>query len=188
MSLESPAFRHGEYVKIAYIGNVALGHNLEVFLNVSKKYSDITFLIIGDGSGLLFLKEYAEKYQLNNVVFKDKIEWNRLISYYTNSSILYAQLDGKEYQMAMPSKLYEYASVGLPIIYGGVGYANSFVKNLENSKAIKPNSIKDLVLAIESILKYEILISKKNRIFIQKHYIREKISKKLSVMIDKIVY
>jgi len=170
---------------IVYIGNVALGHNLEIFLEVSKQYLDIQFLIIGEGSGQLSLKAYATKHRLSNVVFKNKMKWKELLPYYQNASILYAQLDGKEYEMAMPSKLYEYASLGLPIIYGGVGYANSFVKNLETAHAISPNSIEELVLAIESIKNSEALISYKNRLFIKKYFIRENISKKLTLLIEK---
>ena len=160
---------------------------MKVLLDVSKKYLNINFLIIGNGSGLLSLKKYVKKYQLNNVIFKNKMEWEELIPYYANSSILYAQLDGKEYEIALPSKLYEYASVGLPIIYGGIGYAKSFVEKLENSKVVKPNSVKDLELAIESIQNYEISISQKNRLLIKKYYIRENISKKLSLIINKVL-
>ena len=52
-----------------------------------------------------------------------------LFEIYTDSDILYAQLK-KEFEGAVPSKLYEYLSTGKFIIYGGLGEALNLLENL----------------------------------------------------------
>ena len=90
--------------------------------------------------------------------------------------------------MAMPSKLYEYASIGLPIIYGGVGCATTFVKKLEHSKVIKPNSVEELVSAINTMRNNYYPISTKNRLLIKNQYIRENSSKIIKSVITNSLF
>jgi len=170
---------------VTYAGNIALGHNIKILVKVAEKLPQIRFLIIGSGTALPSIKEYVKNNQVNNIIFTDKIEWKELELYYRETSILYAQLNGEEYRMAMPSKLYEYASIGLPIIYGGIGYATTFVKKLEYSKVIKPNNIDELVSAINYIKNNYNSISTKNRLLIKKQYIRENSSKIIKYIIEQ---
>ena len=98
-------------------------------------------------------------------------------------SILYAQLD-KKYVSAMPSKLYEYASLGLPIIYGGIGQAKLFIDNLENAITIPPNNVKTLVAAIKKVKEKSSSISNKNRELIKEKYLREGAAIKINHIIN----
>jgi glycosyltransferase involved in cell wall biosynthesis len=158
---------------VTYVGNIGLAQNIKVLIDSAKELQDVSFYIIGDGIELEELKTYAKNLNLKNIKFLGKLEWDELKSYYEKSSILYAQLDSK-YISAMPSKLYEYASVGLPIIYGGVGQATTFVNKLENALVITPNSTESLIDAIDKLKNKKNIISEKNRKLIEKEYLREK--------------
>jgi len=170
---------------ITYAGNIALGHNIKILVEAAQELPNIRFLIIGSGTALPLIKKYVKNNQINNIIFTNKIKWEELELHYRETSILYAQLDGEDYRMAMPSKLYEYASIGLPIIYGGVGYAATFVKKLEYSKVIKPNNTKELVYAINYIKNNYNSISTKNRLLIKNQYIRENSSKIIKYIIKQ---
>ena len=167
---------------ITYVGNIGLAQNVKVFIDAALELKDIEFLIIGDGIDKINLEQYANSVNASNVVFTGKLEWNALEEYYAKSSILYAQLDEK-YVSAMPSKLYEYASIGLPIIYGGVGEAKNFIAKLENSIAIQPNNISQLIQAIEKIRNRKLDVSIKNRELIASKYLREKTTTKINKII-----
>lgn len=157
---------------VTYVGNIGLAQNLKVLIDTAIQLTDVYFLIIGDGIEADRLKEYANNHNVSNVEFTGKLPWNILEGYYKRSSILYAQLNDK-YISAMPSKLYEYASIGLPIIYGGVGQAKSFVETLENAKAIKPDRADLIVSAIKQFREKRNNISVKNRSLIKNKYLRE---------------
>lgn len=157
---------------VTYVGNIGIAQDIKTLINAAERLPDVRFFIIGNGIELPHLKKYVETNQLQNISFTGKLPWNELKHYYENSSILYAHLD-KKFVSAMPSKLYEYASVGLPIIYGGVGQAVSFIEKLENAIAIEPNDVNALVEAIISMQKSSLYISENNRVLIKENYLRE---------------
>jgi glycosyltransferase involved in cell wall biosynthesis len=163
---------------VVYAGTLGIVQELRVLLDVARCLTHIRFVLIGDGSEAESLHHYVHNHHLTNVLFPGKIVWGELMTYYSNASILYAQLN-EDCISAMPSKLYEYASVGLPIIYGGIGQAKSFVESLENSIVIKPNDTEALIHAIEKCKKMSITISYKNRALIKENYIREDVAIKI---------
>ncbi len=171
---------------VTYVGNIGIAQNLKVLIECAKELPDVYFNIIGSGAEFEELKDYVEKNDIKNVNMPGKKSWGEILEYYENSSVLYAQL-GKNFVSAMPSKLYEYASVGLPIIYGGVGVASDFVKRLENSFAIRPNDKEELKRAILSLKERDFKISEKNREFIKNNFIREKEAKKIYEVVEKVL-
>ncbi len=163
---------------VTYVGNIGIAQNLKTLLEVAEEMKEVRFNIIGSGAEYEELKEYALKKEIKNATFWGKKSWEEILEFYKNSSLLYAQLDEK-FESAMPSKLYEYASTSLPIIYGGVGTAAEFVKELENAILIPPDNKEELKKAIEFFKNGKIPLSEKNRDFIKRNFIREEESKKL---------
>jgi len=175
-----------EKFTITYVGNVGIAQNIETLVDAAKNLKDIQVNIVGEGNRYKFLKAYAKKNQISNVEFFGKVPRDKMIDFYNSSSLLFAQLDAK-FKAAMPSKLYEYASTGLPIIYAGLGEARNFVDKLENCTTIDPGDSKLLEDAIAKYLERDIKLSSKNREFIQKNFIRETQSLKLVDLVDTLV-
>ncbi len=171
---------------ITYIGNIAVGQNVQTLVDGAKDIEDVQVNIVGDGTKYKSLKAYVKRNRIHNVKFFGKVDRKEIIKFYQNTTILYAQLD-EHFKTAMPSKLYEYASTGLPIIYGGIGEAVKFVDKLENSITILPNR-PDLVK--EAILKLkdrEFEISTKNRELVKNHFIRERESAKIIEVVENLL-
>ncbi|OQX74679.1 MAG: hypothetical protein B6D59_01800 [Campylobacteraceae bacterium 4484_4] len=173
---------------VTYVGNIGIAQNIKILIEVAKELKDVRFQIIGGGNKYEELVEYTKANHLSNVKFFGKLHRDEILSFYKQSSVLYAQLDEK-FKSAMPSKLYEYASTGLPIIYGGIGEAKEFVDRLENCITVPPNDIEALKKAI---LEYkdgdrEIKISEKNREIIKKQFIRDYQSKKIVDIADRLI-
>jgi glycosyltransferase involved in cell wall biosynthesis len=171
---------------ITYIGNVGIAQHIETLVDAAKELKDIQVNIVGDGSRYVQLKSYVKKNNIKNVEFFGKVPRAKMIDFYSTSSLLFAQLDDK-FQAAMPSKLYEYTSTGLPIIYAGKGIAREFVNKLENCITIDPMDSKALVGAISSYLDKDLVISQKNRDFIKENFIRETQSLKLVDLVDTLL-
>lgn len=177
--------KQGDKLTITYVGNIGLAQNLIIFVEAALKLPDYEFIIIGDGIDSMKIKNYASSHGAKNINFAGKVSWHELESYYQKSSILYAQLD-ENYISAMPSKLYEYASLGLPIIYGGVGQAIKFVNRLENSFSIEPNNLEMLINAIECSKINAGKVSVQNKKLIESDFLRENIAKKFVEIIEKL--
>ena len=162
---------------ISYIGNVGLAQNLLTFVKLAKFLNFFTVNIIGDGNDIKNLKSYVKINNITNVNFTGKLDFNKVKEYYKNSHILYAQLNEKFYS-ALPSKLFEYLSTGLPIVYNGKGEAVDFLKKYENVYITYPNGETELKDIIKKLSTKEIKISFNNRKLIEKNFIREKINLK----------
>jgi glycosyltransferase involved in cell wall biosynthesis len=171
---------------VTYLGNIGFAHNLQLLVSVAKEFPDIKFVIIGDGMELQDIKAFASENKINNVRFTGKLDWSEIRPFYEESTVLYAQLQ-ERLPSAMPSKLFEYASTGLPIIYGGTGHAVSFVNKLEQSMVIKPDNFLALKNAIEEMQDKTLKISEQNRILVKDNYLREVSSKKLSQIVSQYI-
>jgi glycosyltransferase involved in cell wall biosynthesis len=171
--------------EVTYIGNIGIAQDLITLVKVARELPQIKFNIIGDGVEFDKIKNYIKKNNLKNVNLTGKLSWNDILKYYQNSKILFAQLK-ENFFTAIPSKLYEYASTGLPIVYGGKGEAINFVEKLENGYTFSPGDTKKCKLLIETILKKEIKLSNNNRTFIKENFIREKNALKLLTILEEL--
>ncbi len=175
-----------EQITVTYVGNLGLAQNLMTLVKAAEQLPSIKFFIIGSGIEAVSIKNYIDRMGIQNIEMTGKLTWQELKDYYMKTSILYAQLDRK-FISAMPSKLYEYAAIGLPIIYGGVGQAVTFVNQLENATIIEPNDVDRLVYTIKRLAKSPKYISDANRKLIEKYYIRENSSDEIVSIVDKII-
>lgn len=171
---------------VTYVGNIGLAQNIRTIIDAAKQLPEIRFFLLGPGVELQDMQAYVEKNKITNVTLTGKVAWYKLEEYYEKTSVLYAQLD-KNYISAVPSKLYEYASIGLPIIYGGVGQAVEFVDKLENATVVTPNNIDELVDAINQMRERGTTVSEKNRLLVEKRYLREAAAEDIVNIVNEIL-
>ena len=157
---------------ISYVGNIGLAQRLDTLVDAAKEMKQVRFIIAGKGNDQKRVEQYAKDHSLENVEFAGLLTHDEILKLYTKSHILYAQLD-KSFAYAVPSKLYEYLSTGLPLIYGGTGTAVSVLSQFEQVSIIPPCNSRELISAIKNILKKPLLKSENNIQFIKDNYIRE---------------
>lgn len=158
---------------LLYVGNIGVAQNLTTIIDVANMFPGIEILIVGVGSDLNRVQKYAEDRLAHNVTFVGGVLWKDLKSYYSRASILYAQI-GANYESAIPSKLYEYLTLGVPIIYGGEGVASDFLTEFDDVKVIKPENPLALSNAIENLLNIKYSPKKiRNQDIIAEKYLRE---------------
>lgn len=144
---------NNQIFKVIYIGSIRLANNVMQLVEAAehlKDFTDIKFLIYGDGEDRSTLEQYCEEKQLNNIVFKQKWVGLKYVPYilsksslnilnYKPSSIL--RFGGSQ------SKLFQYMASGKPICANvkmnycpiekfNIGIAQEFKDSKEYAEAI----------------------------------------------------
>jgi glycosyltransferase involved in cell wall biosynthesis len=171
---------------ISYIGNLGIAQNMMTFVLAAEKLPEVQFLVIGDGNDKNNLETYASKHNMKNISFLGKLPWETVLKYYCKSDILYAKL-APEYGLAVPSKLYEYLSTGLPLIYGGIGEAVNLLGKFKGVHVVPPENAEDLIQAIQLVMSSEQSFYPENRELIANAYLREANNLKLNEIVGVIL-
>ena len=140
-------------IQITYAGNIGAGQALEIIIPelAHKLKSEAFFRIIGSGSRLKALKERVQNLRLDNVIIVEPMDRKELKIEYQMCDILFMHLnDIPAFEKVLPSKIFEYAATGKPILAGVNGYAKSFLEeNVTNCEIFYPGNIWEAIEAFK---------------------------------------
>ncbi|WP_241902163.1 glycosyltransferase family 4 protein [Vibrio breoganii] len=162
---------------LVYAGNIGEGQGLHTilpkFANLVEK--DIQISVIGDGSRNQQLVDSV--CGLRNLELLPPVNRQELIEEYLGADILFLHLnDYPAFEKVLPSKIFEYAATGKPILAGVSGYAAEFIKSeVSNAEVFYPGDHKG---AMEALNKLELVHTDRSA-FIGK-YTRSNIMKDMS--------
>lgn len=145
-----------EVITIFYAGNIGSGQGLETIIPaVAKKLGGrYRFTIIGDGGTRYLLKKKIETEGIDNVELLLPIGREALVQYYKRADILFLHLNNlPAFKRVLPSKIFEYAALGKPIVAGLDGYSAQFIRdNVEYGSLFSPGDVDSCVSCIENIV------------------------------------
>jgi glycosyltransferase involved in cell wall biosynthesis len=148
---------------IVYAGNIGEGQGLHKVIPQAAKElgSEFEFIIIGDGGTKKLLKDEIENLLISNVVLENPVNRKVLQGIYNDADYLFIHLnDYPAFRKVLPSKIFELATFGKPIIAGVSGFAAEFIKNeVSDSFVFEPCNSKQLV----DFLKSDMLSNKIDR-------------------------
>ncbi|WP_196157745.1 glycosyltransferase family 4 protein [Reinekea sp. G2M2-21] len=131
-------------VNILYAGNMGEGQGLHIIVPaIAKKLEGrAVFRLIGDGGRKDLLKEHLSKHRVKNVELLPPISREKLLVEYEEADVLFLHLnDIPAFEKVLPSKLFEYAALGKPILAGVGGYAAEFLKSeVDNCSVFPPGN------------------------------------------------
>lgn len=137
--LEEKFSRNGTVRKqkiITYAGNIGDGQGLHKIIPKSAKALEehgFLFRIIGDGGTRHLLEEELKAEDVTNVELIDPVNRDKLMDYYQDTDYLFLHLNDYEaFKKVLPSKIFEYAATGKPILAGVGGYARKFLEQHVN--------------------------------------------------------
>lgn len=142
-------------VNVLYAGNIGegqgLSHIVPALANALKGRA--RFTVIGDGGRYKQLKLALEQQQCTNVELVPPMNRARLIEAYLKADILFLHLNAfPAFEKVLPSKIFEYAVLGKPILAGVAGYPASFIQNeVDNAQVFEPCNVAEAVLAFERL-------------------------------------
>ena len=168
---------------LLYAGNIGDGQGLHTILpELTKKSNGLyQFNIIGDGGKKQQLIDKTKN--TPNLKLLPPVTREVLIDEYLKTDILFLHLnDYPAFEKVLPSKIFEYAATGKPILAGVSGYAAKFIKSeVENAEVFYPGDASEAYKALERLS----LIQTERSAFIDK-YNRSKIMNDMSESILKV--
>ncbi|MCY1355659.1 colanic acid biosynthesis glycosyltransferase WcaI [compost metagenome] len=139
----------GEPLVVLYAGNIGEGQGLQQIIPELAKQLEgqVHFRIIGDGGRRPLLEQKTLALGCKNVEILPPIKRDQLLVEYEKADILFLHLNDYEaFRKVLPSKLFEYAAVGKPILAGVAGYAAEFVEaEIDNAVVFHPCDVRGAV-------------------------------------------
>lgn len=138
---------------VGYAGALGIANNLYALIDAAellKDKKDIEFVLLGGGSEETKLREYANKKELNNIIFPGSIAREEVHNTLEYFDICYLGLQKSalfQYGVS-PTKLYDYMAVAKPILYA-IDSGNHPVKDANCGLEVNtgnPNDIADAIL------------------------------------------
>jgi glycosyltransferase involved in cell wall biosynthesis len=149
---EPRAVRDGP-ATILYAGNLGEGQGLHAIVPALARTlrGRARFVVIGDGGRREALQ--AALAGVDNVELLPPVKREPLISAYRRADVLFLHLnDYDAFRKVLPSKLFEYAAMGKPILAGVAGQSADFIRaEIDNAAVFAPCDTAQAVAAFDSL-------------------------------------
>jgi glycosyltransferase involved in cell wall biosynthesis len=146
--------------EVLYAGNIGAGQGLHLILpSLALALRErARFRVIGDGGQRRLLEEELQRRGVDNVTLQPPMPRAELIRSYQAADVLFLHLgQHAAFEKVLPSKLFEYAAMGKPILAGVGGYAARFIREeISNAAVFPPADAAAAVSALDSLQLREI--------------------------------
>lgn len=140
---------------ILYAGNMGEGQGLHTIIPgfAERLVGKANFKLVGAGGRLDQLKQTMDSKPSPNVSINAPVQRSELIAEYQQADVLFLHLnDYDAFKKVLPSKLFEYAAMGKPILAGVSGYAAEFVERyIDNAAVFPPCDVEGAVAALDKL-------------------------------------
>lgn len=134
--------RPGEVPNIVFAGNIGEGQGLHKILPAAARRleREASFTIVGAGGRRRELEAALREAAVSNVRLVDPVPRSQLVEYYAAADILFLHLnDYPAFEKVIPSKVFEYAATGKPVLAGISGYGAQFIAdNIAGASVFAP--------------------------------------------------
>jgi glycosyltransferase involved in cell wall biosynthesis len=141
--------------KVLYAGNIGEGQGLHGILPTlaAALQGRANFHVVGDGGRRERLREEIARCGLDNVTFHGPVPRADLLGLYRDADVLFLHLGPySAFEKVLPSKIFEYAALGKPILAGVSGYAARFLaQEVSNSAVFPPGDAEQAVRALQTL-------------------------------------
>ena len=151
----------------------------KIIPEAANELKNIQFRLIGDGSAKNLLIENNLFKSQNNIELLKPIMRENLLIEYQKADILFLHLNSyNAFNKVLPSKIFEYAATGKPILAGVSGYASEFLlKHVNGIEIFNPCDLKNMKIGLEKLLNGPKIF---NRDLFLNNYDRKSIMKKMA--------
>lgn len=139
---------------VGYIGTHGLAHGLDFIIESISKIKDqqFHFLFIGDGAVKSSLLNQTRALQLTNVTFLDPITKEEVPKYLSAIDCALVPLKKTDtFEGVIPSKIFETAAAGIPILIGVNGEARTIVEDYNAGLYFEPENETEFLKQLDNI-------------------------------------
>ncbi|KKI89240.1 hypothetical protein WQ54_27145 [Bacillus sp. SA1-12] len=134
---------------VLYTGNIGAAQGLQTVIAAAEQLKDdpsVFFLFIGEGVEKAALKQQAEVSQLKNILFLDSKKKDELTAFYHAADIGIVSLKKHPlFEITIPSKVFDYMAVSLPVLIGVDGEAREIVEKNQAGFYFEPENTADFL-------------------------------------------
>jgi hypothetical protein len=133
---------------VGFIGTLGMAHRLDFIINAASKIEDkiIHFLIVGAGSEKENLENLLKELRPHNITLVGMIPKIEVPEYLSIIDVALINLRKNDtFKAVIPSKIYESAAMGKPILLGVEGEARKLVESYNAGLAFEPENETDFV-------------------------------------------
>jgi glycosyltransferase involved in cell wall biosynthesis len=142
-------------LRIVYAGNIGDGQALQHILPqlATALRARARFIVIGDGGQRRTLEAAVAAVDPGNVEFRDPMPRAALLETYRAAHVLFLHLGRlPAFEKVLPSKLFEYAALGKPVLAGVAGYAARFIREeIDNAAVFAPGDVEGALRAFATL-------------------------------------
>jgi len=143
---------------VGYLGTIGLAHGLINVINTAKllRNEKVTFFFVGVGAAKQTLQDMVEIEKLDNVVFADRQNKEAMPAFLSACDVSLIHLkDADVFKTVIPSKIFEAAAMGLPVIYvGPSGEGSRIVEKHGNGIWVEPNVPKKFAAVVRKLVEH----------------------------------
>ena len=178
-SIELPEIKGlGERFSIMFAGNIGSAQAVEVIVEAAyllRGYTDIHFVVLGEGSRLEWMQEQAQNSKLVNLHLPGSFPSELMPGLMQKSSALLVTLADQEiFKITIPSKIQTYLAAGKPILACLNGDGANLVQEARAGVAIPAENSQALADAILRLYKMSNqdrdLMGANGRLYYQEHF------------------
>jgi glycosyltransferase involved in cell wall biosynthesis len=140
-------------VTVVYAGNIGEGQCLhKVLPGLALALRDrVRFVVIGDGGRRAALEEAVAN--IDNIELRGPMARAELLDAYRAADVLFLHLGAHSaFEKVLPSKLFEYAALGKPMLAGVGGYSARFIREeITNAAIFTPCDVAAAVRAFDTL-------------------------------------
>lgn len=139
---------------VGYVGTHGLAHGLEVVLEAAQLLSEeaVRFLLVGDGAQKDWLRSEATRRNLRNVDFCDPVAKGEVPALLARLDVALVPLRKRDaFRTVIPSKIFESAAAGAPVLLGVEGEAQALVEKYGAGLCFEPENASSLVQVVRRL-------------------------------------
>lgn len=179
----------GKFI-VGYVGTHGMAHNLDFIMDCAKKIEDSTihFLFIGDGAFKGRLLKKLEDDKIINVTMLDPVNRDEIHEYLSIINVSLIPLKKSDtFKSVIPSKIFENAAMGKPILLGVEGEAKQIVEKYAAGLCFEPENENDFIEKLTSIKQQEKLYQELSNggLKLAAEFNREKLASKMMESIHR---
>ncbi|MEM7571974.1 MAG: glycosyltransferase family 4 protein [Bacteroidota bacterium] len=176
---------------VAYIGTHGLAHQLDFILDCAPAAPEqVHFLFIGDGAEKARLLKRVEEESFDNVSMLDPVPKSAIVRYLSIIDVALVNLRRSDtFKTVIPSKIFENAAMGKPILLGVEGESQAIIEKYDAGLCFIPEDREDFLRQLDRLVNDQELYTRcqSNCQFLAEDFKREKLAGKMLVVLKGII-